>query len=326
MYFLAFESLTGNCAPSFEHKDSCTPAPFFQVIIPAKFSGSSGVASVPIEREGNLTEGNPPVKQPSTRERSRHPKHALPRRGPWLAFLAASVLLIAYGLQHYSTRRTPRPAPVLTNTMSLFTTEARPEENPPALEGTDKAADLVNRGTKLLERGKTEEAIALYSEALKLAPDDEDVHYNLGLAKSKQGRPDEARQHYEEALRIFPNYPEAHNNLGNVLMAQGKIPEAIEHFRAALADAPDNAPAHNNLGTALARQREMAEAIIHFKEAVRLKPNYAQARFNLGNAYLSQNRSTQAVEQLSIALQLQPNFEAARQSLARARQLQARAP
>src|SRR6185369_11681590 len=151
----------------------------------------------------------------------------------------------------------------------------------------DKATDHLNRGTELLAQGKIDEAIAQYQEAVRLSPEDEDMHYNLALALGKQGNRTLAKEHYLEALRIYPDYTEAHNNFGNLLVAEGKYDEAIEHFKAALKLAPDNASAQNNLGTALARQGNAAQAIPYFSEAVRLQPDYVEAHYNLGSAYLT---------------------------------------
>src|SRR2546427_383505 len=84
-------------------------------------------------------------------------------------------------------------------------------------DDVDKAADLVNRGTELLARGKIDEAVTNYKEAARLSPEDEDVHYNLALALARQGNREAAKAEYLEALRIYPDYTEAHNNLGNLL-------------------------------------------------------------------------------------------------------------
>src|SRR5437868_5659130 len=49
------------------------------------------------------------------------------------------------------------------------------------------ASEQLNRGTKLLEHGDLDGAIAQYEQAVKLNPDDEDAHYNLGFAYGKKG-------------------------------------------------------------------------------------------------------------------------------------------
>jgi len=66
---------------------------------------------------------------------------------------------------------------------------------------------------------------------------------------------------YHEALRINPNYEEPHLNLGIMLMNQGHIDEAIAEYHEALRLKPDYVKAHYNLGSALDQQGKTAEAI-----------------------------------------------------------------
>src|SRR3989442_1539784 len=189
-------------------------------------------------------------------------------------------------------------------------------------DDVDKAADLVNRGTELLARGKIDEAVTSYKEAPRLNPEHQDTHNNLALALARQGQPEAAKAEYLEVLRIYPDYTEAHNNLGNLLVADGKFDDAITHFQDALKISSDNASAHNNLGNALARQGKLTDAIPCFREALRLKPDYLEARYNLASAYLAQKRIDEAISELTEILQRHPNFAPALRRLSEARQLQ----
>src|SRR5947207_2920175 len=50
----------------------------------------------------------------------------------------------------------------------------------------DKSTDLQNRGTDSLAKGKLDEAVAQFKEAVKFNPEDEDAHYNLALAFARK--------------------------------------------------------------------------------------------------------------------------------------------
>ena len=147
-----------------------------------------------------------------------------------------------------------------------------------------------NLGASLADQGKTDEAIAHYSEALRIKSDYADAHNNLGVALADEGKLDEAIAHYFEALRIRPDYADAHSNLGIALANEGKLDEAIAQFAEALRINPDSAKAHNNLGVALASQGKLDEAIAHFNEALRINPDYADAHKNLGVALVQQGQ------------------------------------
>jgi tetratricopeptide (TPR) repeat protein len=107
-------------------------------------------------------------------------------------------------------------------------------------------------------------------------------HNNLGLALAERGRVDEAIAHFQQAVEIKPDYANAHQNLGVALVGQGQFDAAIVHFRKALELKPDFPDiTHNNLGIALARRGQFDEAIAHFRKALELRPDYAEARKNL---------------------------------------------
>ena len=175
---------------------------------------------------------------------------------------------------------------------------------------------LVNRGNELLAQGKPAEAIEILAEAAQTNPEDEDVHYDLGLALTRLGKFEEAIQQYREALRIFPEYVEALNNLGNVLMRTGRRDEAIPHFESALKIMPDYAAAHNNLGTALQKLGRTKDALLHFRQAAKLNPDYWEAHFNVATACLQQGELVEARNEFETVLRLRPNFPPAQSALA----------
>ena len=154
----------------------------------------------------------------------------------------------------------------------------------------------VNLGMALAGQGRTDEAIAQYTEALRIQ-DDLRARLSLGLALAGQGRIDEAIAQYNEVLRIQPDYPEAHNDLGAALASQGKIEEAMAQFNEALRLNPDNPEARVNLGLALAGQGRIDEAIAQYTEALRLKPDFPEAHLKLGLALAGQGRIDEAIAQ-----------------------------
>ena len=79
--------------------------------------------------------------------------------------------------------------------------------------------------------GKYDEAIAQYSEALRINPDDADAHYNLGDALRNLGKYDEAAARYSEALRLKPDYLEARRSLED-LVRRTKSPNPAMRDRA----------------------------------------------------------------------------------------------
>jgi tetratricopeptide (TPR) repeat protein len=138
-----------------------------------------------------------------------------------------------------------------------------------------------NLGRALDRQGRLNEAIAHYSEVLRIKPDYPIAQNNMAIALAAQGKLDEAVACYSEAPKFKSDYPRAYNNLGIALAAQGKLDEAVACYSEALRIKPNDAMAHNNLGIALARQGKPVEAIAHFREALRINPGYTLARKNM---------------------------------------------
>jgi tetratricopeptide (TPR) repeat protein len=103
---------------------------------------------------------------------------------------------------------------------------------------------------------------------------------NLADDLARKGRSDEAMVHYEEAIRLQPDYAEAYYNRGNVLYAKGRIDEAIADFEKTLQIQPNDADAHTGLGNALLRKGALKEAIAHYNEAMTLAPKDPHSRSN----------------------------------------------
>jgi tetratricopeptide (TPR) repeat protein len=74
-----------------------------------------------------------------------------------------------------------------------------------------------NRAFRDFEKAqKAEEpegAIAIYREGLRLCPDDEVAHYELGKLLLATGQPKQAAEEFEEALRINPDFASARREL-----------------------------------------------------------------------------------------------------------------
>lgn len=57
------------------------------------------------------------------------------------------------------------------------------------------------------------EAVTLYRQGLKLCPDDDVAHYELGKILQSMGQAQDARMEFEAALKINPNFHDARRQL-----------------------------------------------------------------------------------------------------------------
>jgi len=94
-------------------------------------------------------------------------------------------------------------------------------------------------------------SVTLFERALAVTENNYVLHSNLGVTLFSKGKVDEAIDHFHDAMRINPRYAKAHNNLGTALIHKGKVKKAIAHFREALRIRPGYSDAHDNLQKAI---------------------------------------------------------------------------
>jgi Flp pilus assembly protein TadD len=171
----------------------------------------------------------------------------------------------------------------------------------------------VNLGMWLSTQGRAEEAAAVLAEALRIEPNDGEVHGNLGIVLAGIGRRDDARRHLERALALAPESAQAHSNLGNLLAADGRLDEAVVHYLAALRSDPDYPDALNNLANVLVQQGTIDEAIARYEAALAADPGYLSAHVNLATVLTRVGRNAEAIAHYRAALALDPShFDAHR--------------
>ncbi|MBF0475732.1 MAG: tetratricopeptide repeat protein [Deltaproteobacteria bacterium] len=75
-------------------------------------------------------------------------------------------------------------------------------------------------GIVLRKQSRYHEAISAYQRAIEHAPDDENLHFNLGRAFIEANNKDLAIQEFEKALEISPNFEVAKRMLDRLLNSQ----------------------------------------------------------------------------------------------------------
>ncbi len=191
-----------------------------------------------------------------------------------------------------------------------------------AVAVTERNATAHNiLGLEMDDRGRLDDAIAHYRDAVRFSTGWTDARINLASALARSGRLDEAASQYAETLRVAPDDLLARRGMGSVLAQQGKDGEATPYLRAAVAADPRDVPTRNNLAALLLRQGLADEAEANLVEVLRLDPHDATAHANLGALLAGRGRAAEAIAHLSEALRLNPNDERVRRNLERVRSL-----
>jgi Flp pilus assembly protein TadD len=114
--------------------------------------------------------------------------------------------------------------------------------------------------------------------AVRLASDDIDTRYDLGVALAVLDRPEDALREFREVLRRAPMDADAHYNVGCVLNSLGRHVEAAQAYREAVRVRPDYANAWGNLGLSAILIGQHDEAREAFERAGALVPGYFESR------------------------------------------------
>jgi tetratricopeptide (TPR) repeat protein len=112
---------------------------------------------------------------------------------------------------------------------------------------------------------------------------------------------------YTEAIRLNPNDAATYNNRGNAYYSKGDYYQAIADYTQAIRLNPNDAAAYNNRGNAYANKGDYYQAIADYTQAVRLDPNDANAYFGRGLAYYSKKYYDRAIADYEQAVRIDPN-------------------
>lgn len=140
-----------------------------------------------------------------------------------------------------------------------------------------------------------ENAIKAYQTSIRLHPDRDDTHINLGNLYFAQKRYGEAASEYSEAVRINPD---ANNlfSLGQAYLNTGEYDKAERRFDRVRSLEPGKPNGHYGLGLVLSRKGRYEDAIRQFEEAITIKNDFHDAYAEIGYAYADLGQMDDAEE------------------------------
>ena len=180
---------------------------------------------------------------------------------------------------------------------------------------------------------KNEQGNRAIAEAIRIFPDDAELHRRYGRALFQQerfldaatelrkarggnaqdaaalsllahslwrsGRAEEARDAFGEALAVRPNDADLRRSLGRLLLSRGENGAARRELERAALLKPTDAGIQYDLGRACEAEGSLADAEAAYRKAVSLAPRLASARYALGRALLRRGARDEGARELA---------------------------
>jgi tetratricopeptide (TPR) repeat protein len=141
----------------------------------------------------------------------------------------------------------------------------------PVKVSTAKTATLFKEGLGLYTSKRYQEAIGIYSESLKLVPNDAGIFFNRGLTYQRIAQNGEAISDYSHAIELTPWSADIYYNRGVAYHQLGELDSAIKDYSKAIELDPNDANAYWNRGIALSDKGEHERAASDYCKVIDMK-------------------------------------------------------
>ena len=171
----------------------------------------------------------------------------------------------------------------------------------------DNGKIYLERGLAFRQMENLDAAITDLDQAMQLAPDSGSRAWPLnvrGETYMKKGNLDQAIADFTESIRLFPTNYSTHQNRGNTFLRMGRHDRAMADFTEAIRLDPGNGKLYFDRGHAYSGMNDHDRAIADFSEAIRLDPLFGPAYTSRGIAYAFKHDSYSAVQDLERALEI----------------------
>lgn len=178
-----------------------------------------------------------------------------------------------------------------------------------------KAEKMVDMAFDAYRAGDSNRAYQFLEQALTIFPGYARAYYNRGLLKAERQNVRGAIADYTKAIEMYPDNLSApkilhlaYNNRGLLYHELNDSSRAIVDANKAISLAPNKAGYYTNRGLAYKNLEKYRDAITDHSRAIELEPNNPCGYFNRGQVYRLTNNYQKALKDLNRAILLDPDY------------------
>lgn len=169
------------------------------------------------------------------------------------------------------------------------------------------------KGNRLFNDGKFDEALTIYENILKKFPDSYAISLNLGNCYFEKQEYEKAIQAYKKVLKEDPQNSDAIMSIGNSYSNMKKNEKALEWYKKIDVSKIDDPVVLYNIGGFNFNAGNTKGAIEFFKRSVQVKENFPDGWYQLGMSYMNDGSNKAAIESFESYLKYDKESDKAKQ-------------
>ena len=155
-----------------------------------------------------------------------------------------------------------------------------------------------------------DKAIADYTEAIRLDPNNAHIYSRRADAHLQKGKLDKAITDYTEAIRLNPRLADVYCNRAAPMATRASATRPLPTTRRR-SDSTPSTPGRIMTEAMLSiRKATYDKAIADYTDAIRLKPKWAEAYYNRGAAHADKDEPDKAIADYAESIRLDPQHAA----------------
>ena len=195
-------------------------------------------------------------------------------------------------------------------TQARSTDRAEVKKTDVTVEDRERQIDyLLASGRKLLDHSEMTLATNVYTNVLKMDPNNPEALRGLGICFEKKDKLDKATLCYKK-WAMLTRSPEAYAKLSGIYFKQNDDASALECLKKCLSSNAttddDRYEIFNHMGNACLRRNDVVSAEKHYREALKIRPRSDRTIVNLGSLAFHQSNWDAALTHYHDALKINP--------------------